>query len=71
MRKVSYPWHGPYRVVEVTNTGVMAQQVYNSEGDQIHVDFHHVSRCPPNFPAGYYWYIEHRYGPGWPLKWIE
>ena len=71
MRKLSRPWHGPYRVVQVTKTGVMAQRVYNSKGDQIHVHLHRVTRCPPNFPAGYYWYGERRYGPGRPPKWID
>ena len=71
MRKLSRPWHGPYRVVQVKSTGVVVQRVYNSKGDQICVHLHRVTKCPPSFPAGYYWYGDHRYGPGWPPKWIE
>ena len=71
MKKLSRPWHGPYRVVQVTSTGVVAQRVYNSKGDQICIHRHQVTRCPPNFPAGYCWYGDRRYGPGWPPKGIK
>ena len=60
MRKLSRPWHGPYRVLEVTTTGVLAQRVYTSKSDPIRVHLHRVSKCHPNFPAGYYWYGDSR-----------
>ena len=39
-RKLSRPWHGPYRVVEVTPSGVAAQRVYTSKNDiiRVHMD---------------------------------
>ena len=27
--------------------------------------------CPPDFPAGFYWYGEKRSGPGRPPKWVS
>ena len=71
MKKLSRPLRGPYRVVQVTSTGVVAQRVYNPKGDQICVHLHRVTKCPPKFPAGQYWYGDRQYGPGWPPKWIE
>lgn len=71
MRKLSRPWHGPYRVFEVTAMGVSAERVYTSKSDPIHVHLYRVSKCPPNFPAGNYWYGDSRNGPGRPPKWIN
>ena len=30
-----------------------------------------MTRCPPAFPAGHYWYGGHYNGPGRPPKWID
>ena len=70
-RKLSRPWFGPYRVVEVTDTGVIAQRVYTSKKDTIQVHLNRVTRCPPQFPSCHYWYGDRRYGPGRPPKWTE
>ena len=43
----------------------------NSRGDQICVHLHWVTKCPPNFPFGYYWYGDCRYVPGRSSKWIS
>ena len=63
-RKLSRPWHGPYRVVEVTPTGIAAQREYTAKDDIIRVHLNRVTRCPLSFPAGYYWYGDRRCGPG-------
>ena len=45
--------------------------LYTSKSDPIRVYLHRVSKCPPNFPAGYYWYGDSRNGSGRPPKWID
>ena len=67
-RKLSRPWHGPYRVVEVTPTGIAAQREYTAKDDITRVHLNCVTRCPLSFPAGYYWYGDRRHGPGRPPK---
>lgn len=67
-RKLSRPWHGPYRVVEATPTGISAQRVYTAKADIIRVHLSRVTRCPLTFPAGYHWYGDRRMGPGRPPK---
>ena len=37
LRKLSRPWHGPYRVIEVTSTGLSVVRVYGTKRDSIHV----------------------------------
>ena len=45
-RKLSRPWHGPYRVVQC--------QVPRPQDGQIHVHQTRVTVYPKEFPAGYY-----------------
>ena len=71
LRKLSRPWHGPYRVTETTATGVTAVKVYGVDQKPIHVHLSRVSKCPPNFPAGYHWYGDRRSRPGRPPKGID
>jgi len=70
-RKLSRPWHGPYRVVDSDVTGVTAVKVYASQEDPIHVHQSRVTRCPPGFPAGYWWYGNRQSSPGRPPKWVD
>ena len=70
-RKLSRPWHGPYRAVEVTPTGVVAEKVYEAQDGTIQVHLNRVTKCPPVFPPGYYWYGARRKGPGRPPKWLD
>ena len=72
-RKLSRPWYGPFRITGVEKTGVTAERIYcNSQSkDQIRVHLHQVTRCPPAFPAGCYWYGGRRNGPGRPPEWID
>ncbi len=50
LRNLSRPWHGPYRVIEVTPTGITTERVYTLNRNPIRVHLRRVSRCPPNFP---------------------
>ena len=70
-RKLSRPWHGPYRVESVSPTGVVAVKVYFPQDGSIQVHAHRVTMCPPEFPAGFYWYGSRRRGPGRPPKWVD
>ena len=70
-RKLSRPWHGPFRVKESSDTGVTAVKVYFPEQDPILVHQSRVSHCPEGFPPGWFWYGDRRSGPGRPPRSIE
>jgi hypothetical protein len=70
-RKLSRPWHGPYRVLSTAGPDVTAQKVYFPEDGQIQIHQSRVSDCPPGFPAGYYWYGENQKGLGRPPRWVQ
>ena len=55
-RKLSRPWHGPYRVVSVQDPDVCAAKVYFPEDGVIRVHQSRVKPCPKGFPAGSYLY---------------
>ena len=69
-RKLSRPWHGPYRVVSRQDPDVCVGKVYFPQDPQIRVHESRVKHCPANFPAGFYWYGGKRRGPGRPPKWV-
>ena len=58
-RKLSCPWHGPYRVVDSDATGVTAVKVYASQEDPIHVHQSH------------WWCGNRSSSPGRPPKWVD
>ena len=70
-RKLSRPWHGPYRVMSLTDADITAIKIYFPEDGSIKVHQSRVSPCPVSFPAGYYWYGGRKQGPGHPPKWLE
>ena len=70
-RKLSRPWHGPYRVITVNDTNLTAAKVYFPREDTIKVHRARAKPCPEGFMAGYYWYGNKRKGPGRPPKWVE
>ena len=49
----------------------MAVKVYLPQEGSIQVHAQRVTKCPPNFPSGYYWYGNRRKGPGRPPKWLD
>lgn len=71
LRKLSRPWHGPYRVVSCNETNVTAVKVYFPQEDPIQVHQLRVKPCPRGFPAGFFWYGSKRKGPGCPPRWVE
>lgn len=70
-RKLSRPWHGPYRVVSKDDTNITASKVYFPDQKNIKVHQSRVQMCPLNFPAGYHWYGNKRTSPGRPPKWVD
>ena len=67
-RKLSRPWHGPYRIMKLTDTDVTAIKIYFPEDGTIKVHQNRVSPCPMGLPAGCYWYGEKHKCPSLP-KW--
>ena len=70
-RKLSRPWHGPYRVIEKKDPDVTLCKVYFPQEKNIQVHQMRIQPCPMNFPTGYYWYGSNRVGPGRPPKWVD
>ena len=70
-RKLSQPWHGPFRVVSCDNPDVTVVKTYFPQDGQIQMHQTRVTPCPDDFPAGYYWYGRKRHSPGRPPKWLE
>ena len=56
MRKLSRPWHGPYRIVDRRDPDVTIVKVYAPQDGQIQVHQSRVAFCPPELPAGFFWY---------------
>ncbi len=70
-RKLSRPWHGPYRVTSKTDPDVTCVKVYHPQEGPVHVHQSRVCPCPEDFPAGFYWYGGKWKGPGRPPKWVD
>ena len=70
-RKLSQPWHGPYRILDVTDTNVTVEKVYRTKDDKIHVHKSRVTFLPQYVPPGYYWYGPKHCCPGKPPQWVE
>ena len=70
-RKLSRPWHGPYRVTAVNDPDITVTKVYFPQDATIQVHQSRVKSCPPNFPSGFYWYGGRRLKHGRPPKWVQ
>ena len=70
-RKLSRPWHGPYRIVSRDDPDLTVSKVYFP--DEAHIQIHQmrVQQCPPHFPGVFYWYGSRWSSPGRPPKWVE
>ena len=71
MRKLSRPWHGPYHVIEKRDPDITVVKIYAPQDGQIQVHQSRVVRCPPELPAGFYWYGSRRSSPGRPPRWVD
>lgn len=70
-RKLSRPWHGPYRIIAKDDQDVTMAKVYFPEEGQIQVHQSQVCSCPPHLPAGFYWYGGNRKSPGRTPQWVQ
>ena len=71
MRKLSQPWHGPYRVISRNDPDVTVKKIYFPDDAPIQVHQSRVQQCPELFPQGFYWYGRKRHGPGHPPKSVQ
>ena len=71
LRKLSYPWHGPYRVASCEEPNVTVTKVYFPDDPSVQVLFSMLCGCPAGFPDGFYWYGNNRRAPGRPAKTVE
>ena len=71
LRKLSRPWHGPYRVISIDDPDIILSKIYYPQHDPIKVHQSRVKHCPPDLSAGSFWYGSKRSGPGRPPKWTE
>ena len=67
-RKLSRPWHGPYRVVTKRDPDIQVSKTYFPQEGNIQIHQSRVKPCPPGFPSGYYWYGTRRKSAGRPPK---
>ena len=69
-RKLSRPWHGPYRIIRCDDPDVtVVKQFFPDEGT---IQVHQLRVCPcPQLPIGYYWYGGRRHSSGRTPKWIH
>lgn len=71
LRKLSRPWHGPYRVVSWDDPDLTVVKVYFPQDGSIQVHQQRVQPCPPELASGFYWYGSRRSGPGRPPRWTR
>ena len=69
--KLSRPWHGPYHIIDRQDPDVTVVKIYAPQDGQIQVHQTRVAPCPPQLPAGFYWYGTRRSSPGRPPKWVD
>ena len=57
-RKLSRPWHGPYRIISRNDPDVTAVKIFFPIDPPVQVHQSIVNKCPPSFPNDFYWYGE-------------
>ena len=70
-RKLSRPWHGPYRIISRNDPDVTAVKIFFPTDPPIQVHQSRVNKCPPSFPDDFYWYGGKRSKPGRPSKRVQ
>ena len=69
-RKLSQPWHGPYRVLSYDEPDVTAQMVYRHQDRSIQVPRPEPCDFLAQWP-GYYWYGRKHSSSGRPPRWVD
>ena len=73
-RKLSQPWHGPYRVTSIVDSNLTVHEVYPrhaKEPKQARIHLSRVTPCPEHLPPGYHWYGRQHSSPGKTIQWVE
>ena len=70
-RKLSRPWHGPWRIITMTDIDVTAIRIYFPEDGSIKVNQGRVTKCPMGCPTGCYWYGNKKQWPGHLPRWLK
>ena len=70
-RKLSQPWHGPYRVLACNDPDLTVAKVYRPQDGQIQIHQERVTPWPSDVVSGYYWYGRQSHSPGRVPNWIE
>ena len=68
LRKLSRPWHGPYRIIDRNDPDISAKKLFFPEDPAIQVHQSRVQKCPSSFPKDFYWYGGKRSKAGRPPK---
>ena len=50
LRKLALPYHGPYRVLDITTNGVSVRPVDHPDQEPIRVNLDRVTKCPDELP---------------------
>ena len=70
-RKLSRPWHGPYRILMCNSPDIITCKVYFPEDGQLQIHQMRTTLCSPGFHNGFYWYGKNQASPGHYPKWVE
>eukprot|EP00731_Ephydatia_muelleri_P007839 Em0004g177a len=70
-RKLSRPWHGPYRVTQINDPDITVVKVFFPDDGPIQVHQSRACMCPEQLPAGFYWYSGNRKSAGKVPKWVD
>ena len=70
-RKLSSPWHEPYRIVAIRDPDVTTTKVYFPQEGQIQVHQQRITHCPPALVTDHYWYGPKKHSEGKVPQWIE
>ena len=67
-RKLSHPWHGPYRIISRDDPDITVTKIYFPDDPSLQVHQSRAQHCPPSLPSEFYWYGAKRSRPGRPSK---
>ena len=70
-RKLSRPWHGPYRVISRNDPDLTVSKVYRPQDGTIQIHQSRAMPWPQDIISGYFWYGNRKHSPGRPPKWLN
>jgi len=70
-RKLSRPWHGPYRITQRNDPDVTAVKVYFPDETPLQVHQTQVCPAPSQLPTSFYWYGGAHKSAGKVPKWLN